>query len=123
MRKQYNASMLKAFTFRLPTDLMERVDAARGDVNRTRWVQRALESTLSRSDSEEGAHVGMAPHSASSRAPVEKEPSEAKGPAITQQADRGPVVSSEAVRSAAPSRPARNPALSRQAALNKAKGL
>ena len=39
-------------TFRLPIELVERVDAARGDVTRTRFVERALEAALSGTDEE-----------------------------------------------------------------------
>jgi hypothetical protein len=31
---------------RLPEELVARVDAARGDVSRTRWIERALEAAL-----------------------------------------------------------------------------
>lgn len=36
----------KRVDLRLPEELVEAVDAARGDVTRTRWVERALEAAL-----------------------------------------------------------------------------
>lgn len=36
----------RVMTFRLPPELIEAVDAARGDVPRTMFVQRALEAAL-----------------------------------------------------------------------------
>jgi hypothetical protein len=36
----------KAISFRLPEELLEAVDEARGDVSRTRFVERALEKAL-----------------------------------------------------------------------------
>lgn len=38
--------MKKAVTFRLDPDLIQRVDEARGDVSRTRFLERALEAKL-----------------------------------------------------------------------------
>ena len=38
--------MKRSVTFRLDEGLLDRVDSARGDVPRTRWVVRALESAL-----------------------------------------------------------------------------
>lgn len=35
---------MKSYSFRLPPDLMEKVDEVRGDVSRTRFVVRALEA-------------------------------------------------------------------------------
>jgi hypothetical protein len=43
---QYMAK--KALPLRIDEGLLGRVDAARGDVSRTRWVERALEAALSR---------------------------------------------------------------------------
>jgi hypothetical protein len=39
-------NMSKPTTVRIPGDLRDRIDAARGDVSQARWVQRALESCL-----------------------------------------------------------------------------
>jgi hypothetical protein len=73
----YTAAMKDArLELRIERKLMARIDAARGDVSRTRWVERALESALS----------------------------EAKGPSLPMRAGPGPVSSSEGVRPAAPSR-------------------
>ena len=48
---QYNAGMAKKpLALRVDAELLARVDAARGDVPRTRWVVRALESALGYSD-------------------------------------------------------------------------
>jgi hypothetical protein len=43
----YTAAMKDArLELRIDRKLMERIDEARGDVSRTRWVERALESAL-----------------------------------------------------------------------------
>jgi hypothetical protein len=127
-------------SFRFDAELWSRVESRAAELGQKHvtFVERALESALGRSgdgSSAPGTNVGdasaargSAPASASSRAPVEKESSEAKGPRSRKQADPGPVGSagnsSEPVRSAAPSRQAKQtPAQIRQAALNKAKGL
>jgi hypothetical protein len=44
----YSYGMAKRIEFVWDDGLVERVDAARGDVSRSRWVQRAVESQLSK---------------------------------------------------------------------------
>jgi hypothetical protein len=65
---------------RVERELLERIDAAREDVPRSRWVVRALEAALS----------------------------EAKGSVLGRQAGPGPVGSSEPVRPAASPRAPRD---------------
>lgn len=57
---------MRRVEFIWPDDLVERIDEERGDVPRTKFVQRALESALA---------VQRAETPASSRAPATKTPS------------------------------------------------
>lgn len=45
-RVAYARSTAKTLMVRLPEDLVERIDAERGDVPRERWVRRRLEELL-----------------------------------------------------------------------------
>jgi metal-responsive CopG/Arc/MetJ family transcriptional regulator len=43
---------LKAMCINLPTDLVARVDAVRGDIPRSKYIQRALEKALKKTNKE-----------------------------------------------------------------------
>jgi hypothetical protein len=103
----------RPLALRIDPELLRRVDVARGDVSRTRWVERALESALGGESPRTGTGS-----SAQTRAPVEKEP-ESLG---REAEDRGAAPGRDASPSSAPSRRAPSDAMRRQAELNKAKG-
>jgi len=98
---------------RVPNELEERVNAARGDVSWSRWVLRAVEQRLER----EGAREPLPPLSAAEKAAVANIGEMAKE-VWSAPADESITRAQEQVRSSWDAA-----AMERQAKLNKAKGL
>jgi hypothetical protein len=115
---QYNAGMgKKPLALRIDEGLLERVDAARGDVPRTRWVERALESALVERDLIGPYKLPPSEPSPKPAVPKSREGSSRKPPAPVQT-----VIRPGSPHSVPGVRPAREFVLDpRQAALNKAK--
>lgn len=67
----------KSMTFRLPVDLMKAVDETRGDVSRTRFLERALEAAL-----KNGGAAGDVPQAAGSSAQRTAPPRASASPSL-----------------------------------------